>query len=398
MTAHGDKQDIFAMSRCNKTEPVEECQFKNQTYQRGDSFKDGCESVCTCGEAGSITCKPRCAPVNNTASDSCVALPDPADHCCTVLRCDVTLADRDVSDAGGEEWVRLTGATALNATAARLEVLGGALPAGAVLQASYDGGASWTRVPSDGAVAAGLQPGKAVLLRAVAAGAPSNTWQVTLPDEPHQHAMPEAMPEGGCVYKGSNYSRGEEFHDGCKAYCQCTEQGVQCADLECPSDFGLDVLDPHCLRWEVLPVGFEPSPPRCCPDSVRCVSNGTCDYGGERFANFAHIPARLTGCERRCYCDAGNVTCQPACQPMPAAPPPDLACAPHEARLDHVPGDDCCLSNTFILAAFTDVLKKDDTAPYSAPHTAGPPTRRSARSALAPAHAVRADMPDSGGR
>jgi hypothetical protein len=72
----------------------------------------------------------------------------------------------------------------------------------------------------------------------------------------------------GCQYKGRHYASGEEFHDGCEAYCACTEGGVQCATIDCPTDSGLDVLDPSCMEWETNPPDFKPSPPYCCPEQV----------------------------------------------------------------------------------------------------------------------------------
>lgn len=357
-----------------ETEPVEECQFKNQTLQRGESVKDGCESVCTCGEAGTVTCKPRCAPVTNTTSDRCVAVPDTVDPCCTVVRCDVTLTDHEVVEPVSEETsgmggrVKLTSVTALNSTAARVETEA-PLPPAAVLETSVDG-SQWMAAPRrQGSVLAGLKEGTTLWVRAVVANMPSNALQVALPmrQEPTEESKVTPAPKVDCTYKGANYSLGVEFHDGCEATCMCTNSGVQCADFECPSHMMM-MLEPHCVQWDTDPPGFEPSPGRCCPDAVRCVHNGSCVFSDERFEHRASIPQRLTGCERRCVCDAGNLTCEEACPPTPHAPPPELPCPPHLAELDHVPGDGCCLHWTCPSAAHSTHDYAVTSVPGGFPH------------------------------
>ena len=52
----------------------------------------------------------------------------------------------------------------------------------------------------------------------------------------------------------------------------------------------------------------------------------------------------LTGCEQRCYCENGEVLCQPACYSIPESPPGYLACRPEVALL--VPQEDrpCCMA------------------------------------------------------
>ena len=85
----------------------------------------------------------------------------------------------------------------------------------------------------------------------------------------------------------------EEFHDGCQAFCACTQTGMQCAPLECPTDFGLDLLDPECLDWETVPKNFVPQAPHCCPDKVSCRNNGSCVYLEQRFPNFSEIPSKV---------------------------------------------------------------------------------------------------------
>ncbi|XP_066992928.1 putative epidermal cell surface receptor isoform X2 [Anabrus simplex] len=324
-------------------EPLEECTFKNETYQRGDVFNDGCEAVCTCEEAGKLACKPRCPAMPNNSSDRCVTLTDPTDSCCKVVRCDVTLGDHDASEVGQEDHasppLQLLIAEFVNASAVRLELAGDA-PLNVTIEASMDQH-EWKLQPSKGLLVLDLEPGHTYYLRANAGGVVSNIVQVVLPKENPSNATDMEM--GVCIYKGQNYTLNQEFHDGCEAFCVCSETGVECANIDCPTEFGLDLVDSHCLEWDIHPDGFVPVPPRCCPDKVQCKNNGSCEYQGELYSNWAEVPTTITGCEKRCFCQFGNVTCQSVCPPVTATPPADIQCQPQEATLGHLPEDDCCL-------------------------------------------------------
>ncbi|XP_023177021.2 putative epidermal cell surface receptor isoform X1 [Drosophila hydei] len=261
--------------------PRNDCHYEGGIYKFRERLEIGCEQICHCDEGGIMNCRPRCPERNHTRADKCVYVKDPKDVCCQLELCDVTLDDHEQQ-----------------------------------------------------------QP----LLPTLHGG------QNSIGDEHEQERSfnleEQARDAGGatptCSFKGVQYDLGQQFRDGCEQLCICNEQGVHCAKVECPSTFGLDVLNPLCIRWEPVPADFKPVAPHCCPESMRCVDNGTCTFQGMEFENWAPIPANLTGCEKHCYCENGKVECRPACPPVLALPPADLPCHPAQARLLPIPDDECC--------------------------------------------------------
>lgn len=150
-------------------------------------------------------------------------------------------------------------------------------------------------------------------------------------------------PTKRCEYKGRTLKIGEEYNDNCTSLCVCRENGIQCLNMDCPTYFGVDVLNPNCIKWETEPPNFVPTPPQCCPKAIKCISTGSCMYENVLYENWQQIPTNVTGCEKRCYCEMGKIECQNVCQPVTALPPPTLHCPPHLAVLDHLPDDDCCM-------------------------------------------------------
>ncbi|XP_017142699.1 putative epidermal cell surface receptor isoform X3 [Drosophila miranda] len=260
--------------------PKNDCHYMGGVYKFRERLEIACDQICHCAEGGVMDCRPRCPERNHTRADKCVYVKDPKDVCCQLELCDVTLDDHE-------------------------------------------------------------QP----------QSPPQNSVNEDSEEEHHQQEHLYGLQEqardaggatSGCTFKGSQYEVGQQFRDGCEQLCICNEQGIHCAKVECPSNFGLDVQDPHCIRWEPVPADFKPIPPNCCPESMRCVDNGTCTYKGLQFDNWAPIPANLSGCDQHCYCENGRVECRPACPPVLALPPADLPCHPAQARLLPIPDDECC--------------------------------------------------------
>lgn len=314
---------VMVCAADTETEPLEICSHGNKTYSRGDSFRKGCEEVCTCDAGGSVSCKPRCAPlIKSTTADGCVEGPDPQDPCCRKMFCDVTLGDRDEPAT-----VTIASAKFVNDTTVLFKFDGdkGASGDPRSVEVSADR-AQWTPYRlAEGGYLGGL----------------NKTIRYARIEGADDTAAIEGS-ESGCSFRGNRYRVEEEFNDGCTALCVCKSDGVRCLKLDCPTYFGTDVLDPNCVEWETVPKNFSPVAPNCCPEKLRCVGNGSCAHEGVTYQNWQQLPLNVTGCEKRCYCEMGSVECQNTCPPVTAVPPPTLGCPPSHARLGHVQGDDCC--------------------------------------------------------
>lgn len=272
------------------------CRHENREFAVNETVNPAdCEMRCLCDADGDIRCNPRCQPSmgNQTRSEQqCVKVKDPADSCCEIELCDVTLDDHEPPPM-----------EPLIPTATTQQPLPVTVPppTTTVSSSSADNG------------------------------------------EKNKKTAEKSSTSRMCEHKGRTYGPGEQFNDECDALCMCTKEGkVHCAKIECPSTFGLDVIDPHCLRWEPEPATFRAIAPKCCPSRMRCVDNGTCEYKGQKFDNWSEIPTSLTGCEQHCFCEKGTVECRPTCPPVPALPPSNLPCHPRLARLMLMPEDDCC--------------------------------------------------------
>ncbi|XP_023288132.1 putative epidermal cell surface receptor [Orussus abietinus] len=329
-------------------EPEETCEFRNKTVARGQRVEDGCTKVCVCEAEGLLKCQPRCPPSDVTPGvkqhDRCVVLPDPRDSCCTITLCDVTLGDQEIKAENPSDLsVNLTDVKVLNSTAIKIK-LSAKSSEDIVIELS-DNNHLWRQLkPDKDGIISNLEPARSYYIRISEGGRPGPALQVSLPAEVIKTSIAEKGDKNMCTHRGKSYKIGAEWYDECISFCTCSNGGkTECITIECPTDSGLDVLDPHCIDWETVPADFEPKPPYCCPQEVRCKNNGSCVYEGRLYDNWSKIPTNVTGCEKECFCDMGNVTCQAACPPVPALPPANLHCPSEEAVLMNPPGDECCV-------------------------------------------------------
>ena len=161
------------------------------------------------------------------------------------------------------------------------------------------------------------------------------------------------IDENECVYKGEKYQVGDSFHDECEAFCFCRDGGeTVCNPIKCPSEFGIDVINPFCIRWNYH-KDFVPKPPLCCPPVPVCESDGSCDYKGSQFKNLANIPMNITGCEQRCHCENEQVSCKDACIELPKEVPFYVPCDPDQAIIKPREDRPCC--NEWACAELTDL-------------------------------------------
>lgn len=311
------------------------CSFENLTYHRGQTFKKGCKEICTCEIAGQISCKPRCPQVNKT-NDRCVELPDPNDSCCKTVFCDVTLNDKE--DDEEMQKYKIINAKYINATTLELKIEPNFNNSGTPLyiEASNDGKKWQTYFTKENQFVDVMEGTKFVRLEN------SDIIEVTNISQSSDELNDLSKEQDDCFYHNRKFKIGEEFNDNCTSLCVCRKTGMKCLKLECPTYFGVDVLNPNCVEWETEPPNFKPSPPNCCPEKLQCKNNGSCIYKGLSYQNWQQLPINVTGCDKTCYCEMGNVECQNTCPPITALPSSDIQCHPSQAKIDYLPDDDCC--------------------------------------------------------
>ncbi|XP_055685919.1 putative epidermal cell surface receptor isoform X2 [Lutzomyia longipalpis] len=321
------------------------CMFEGQSFKLHDVSDRGCDERCICRDGGKWDCSPRCSGIffkrGKVLDDPRCHEKGAADECCAVMVCPESMASDEEMEFKTEDAVNSPpsgGKCMYNGTEYGF---GATIEEGCERVCKCHGTGQVTCEPRCHKMNETSSDQCVKVKDPTDLCCEIELCDVTLGDgEPHMGD--KNMGDRPCEYKGQQYKLGDQFHDGCTALCICTDAGIHCAKLECPSSFGLDVINPHCLKWEPDPATFRAIAPKCCPERMRCVDNGTCEYQGQMFDNWSEIPANITGCDQHCYCERGTVECRPACPPVPALPPSHLPCHPRTARLMLMPDDDCC--------------------------------------------------------
>lgn len=267
----------------------------------------------------------RCPVTNKDVR--CVEVPDPKDPCCKKVLCDVTLDENEPEKEEEKIKRKVISAKFINATSVlvkfdtKLED-NETYPVAEISDDQHN----WKnfKISSGGYITLNSASG-AKYLRLE-----HSEDIITIQNQGNSDMFFDKAKDGskGCQYKGRSFKFGEEYNDDCVSLCVCQNTGMKCLKIQCPTYFGVDVLDPNCVEWETVPPDFKPSTPNCCPESITCKNNGSCTYEGRTFKNWEQLPANVTGCENRCYCEMGKVECQNTCPPVTALPPPNLPCPP----------------------------------------------------------------------
>ncbi|XP_060567789.1 mucin-2-like isoform X2 [Ruditapes philippinarum] len=339
------------------------CEYKGTQYRQGQSWDDGCSFVCSCidSSSGQYQCTEKCPRYVGLPS-YCTMAQDPNNKCCTKPACNVcphtpapvtggpaplsTPAPKEVCVMNGKQYTTgqkwyvgcdkycvcddgKTGAISCNDRCP-----------------SYPQQPGCTMVPDPRDPVCCLTPScpgnTGVFGQVNGSGTPAP--QMIPSPQPGSTFVPPSQPPKVCVYKGTMYTQGQKWQDGCQFECVCDDAmsgHYHCTD-RCPRYPSLpssctlvyDPINPCCKKPEcpTTPVpmpGQSPTPnPNPTPATQFCVYQGVPLRQGQTFNQ---------GCDKVCKCEdamTGKITCDDRCPTYPALTP--------NCTLTTDPNDQCC--------------------------------------------------------
>ncbi|XP_071487054.1 uncharacterized protein [Diadema antillarum] len=301
-----------ALHRTGTPAPLGGCEHGQEHYDEGMTIHQSCDSVCDC-LLGSWICRPRgCPPVPDVRivnPINCHEEPHPDDpECCTMIKC-----SEGPSDPFSQADCKENGVTYAH---------GDTFYRGCEEVCFCDNGVPdcAPRCPDPGDMIPDLQTCPHPILNEPPEGECCPQW-----------ACPP--PPNSCELNGNTYEDGEYFDVVCSMRCQCREGSVLCvprcpisfatATVDCPIPKKVQLPGECCMQWECE----QPPAPGCMyhgPSGNITMEDG--EWMDE-------------GCESRCLCERGALTCMPMCaEPSPPSPTP-LCPEPVVTKLRET---DCC--------------------------------------------------------
>ncbi|XP_071963360.1 uncharacterized protein [Antedon mediterranea] len=304
----------IAAHRAGAPAPLGGCEHNDKHYDEGRTIKQSCDAVCDC-LLGSWLCRPRaCPPTPDLVLDSsksCYEAPHPDDpECCVIIVC----------EGGGDEVIE---AEPLNCNRDGFHHKHGQTYYYDCDEVCYCDDGQETCTPRC------LDPGTML-------PDPETCPSPKLNDPPEGECCPYwscPPPPGYCEMNGNAYAEEEFFDVDCSMRCQCMSGYITCyprcshtvrhPTADCPNPKKVRIPGECCMQWECVDV--EPK---------------TCTYPG--------LTGTITltdgewideGCDSRCHCTTGEVTCMPLCDKLEKPIPTPLCPAPVIAK---VKDTDCC--------------------------------------------------------
>ncbi|XP_033104024.1 uncharacterized protein LOC117106721 [Anneissia japonica] len=292
------------------------CEHDGKHFDEGQTIKQSCDAVCDC-LLSSWLCRPRaCPPTPDVVFDSkknCREVPHPDDPgCCIIIQCDDD--EEDEIDVEPRDCFR-DGVRHKHGQTYYYDCD----------EVCYCDDGQETCAPRC------QEPGTML-------PDPDTCPHPKLNDPSEGECCPYwscPPPPGYCEMNGNTYAEDEFFDVDCSMRCQCMNGYINCyprcshtvrpPSADCPNPKKVRIPGECCMQWECVDIE-----PKTCVYMRSATLNNITLADGEWIDE---------GCDSRCHCTLGEVTCMPLCDQLETPIPTPLCPAP---VITKVKSTDCC--------------------------------------------------------
>ncbi|XP_053376973.1 uncharacterized protein LOC123528762 [Mercenaria mercenaria] len=267
------------------------CTYNGKQYQQGELWEDGCNFNCICEDAskGHYNCLEKCVHYD-ALPEHCYLKTDPANPCCDIPVCNIpvnfgghfgevttTLKPKgDYCVYEGQKY--LQGQTWYDGCSYRCTCEDAANNIYRCLSRclEYENVAESCRFVPDP-----RDPGCCMMPECPVTGSPNPYPTPAIPGKYNGHSM----TTGFCEYKGSHYSQGQKWNDGCELNCECTD--AQSGFYRCTET---------CPRYPQLPAYCDlvTDFTKPCCKTVRCkIPSSTAAITGSMTSSTMRVPTPM---------------------------------------------------------------------------------------------------------